>query len=305
MRRLRLADIDRLRRTRGRTALLSITERCPVGCAHCSVAARPDSPRITDYALFAEVLAGIGQEPDLEVVAISGGEPFAERRGLVMAVEAFAVAGKDVVIFSSGAWPAAPWVTRVLERTSTVVLSTDSFHRAAVDLARFRRAVSQAAEAGCHVIVQVLDEADRVPVLHGVEIKVITPLRAGRGRDVFTITRRYGVAELGPCPLTASPTVRYDGVVTGCCNESVIMGGGPRALRRTATTAAQVRAAMAAFRDDPLLRAVGTVQPSDLVRLPPFAPLARERYPDTCGLCWRLHQEGGERLITALMGGGT
>ncbi|MFI6318903.1 radical SAM protein [Nonomuraea sp. NPDC050556] len=295
MRRLRLADIDRLRRTPGRTALLYVTDRCPVGCAHCSVAARPDSPRITDYALFAEVLGGLVHEPSLEAVAISGGEPFAERRGLVMAVEALTAAGKDVVILSSGAWPSARWVTGVLELTSTVILSTDTFHRATVDLARFRRAVAQARAAGCHVIVQVLSEAPDIP---GVEVNMITPLRAGRGRDVFGATRRYGVAELGPCALTASPTVRYDGVVTGCCNESVITGGGPRALRRTATTAEEVRAALTAFRTDPLLRAMGTVQPSDLVRL---APTADARYTDICGLCWRLHRDGDNHLITALM----
>ncbi|MET9250059.1 radical SAM protein [Nonomuraea sp. NPDC003709] len=324
MRRLRLADIERLRRTRGRTVLLYLTDRCPVGCAHCSVAALPAGPRITDHRLFADILAGICAEPGIEAVAISGGEPFAERRGLILAVDAFSDAGKDVVLFSSGHWASGPrcprWITRVLERSSTVILSTDRFHQAAVDRRRFGRAVEHAARAGCHIVLQLLDEPGAVPFAEGIlrdtlgddwsrraEITLITPLRAGRGSGVFAIGRRHGVAELGACPLTASPTVRYDGVITGCCNESVITGGGPQGLRRRATGAAEVRAALAAFRDDPLLRAVGSVRPDDLVRLPPFAALARARYPDVCGLCWRLHETAGDdgaRLLTALMGRG-
>jgi hypothetical protein len=306
--------------------LLYITDRCPVGCAHCSVAALPGGPCITDHRLFTEIVAGIGAEPGIEAVAISGGEPFAERRGLILAVDAFSDSGKDVVVFSSGYWASAPrrqrWITRVLERTSTVILSTDSFHQAAVDRQRFGRAVAHAAEARCHIVVQLLDEPGAMPFAQGVlrdalgddwsrraELNLITPLRAGRGGDVFAIGRRYGVAELGTCPLTASPTIRYDGVVTGCCNESVITGGGPRGLHRRATGAAEVRAALARFRDDPLLRAVGSVPPDSLVRLPPFAALARSRYPDICGLCWRLHESveddgDGSRLLTALMSQG-
>ncbi|MEV0386452.1 radical SAM protein [Nonomuraea sp. NPDC050643] len=323
MRRLRLADIERLRRTRGRTVLLYLTDRCPVGCAHCSVAALPDGPRVTDHGLLAEIVAAIGAEPGIEAVAISGGEPFAERRGLVLAVDALAEAGKDVVLFSSGYWASGTrcpgWVTRVLERSSTVILSTDGFHRAAIDRRRFSRAVAHAARARCHVILQLLDEPGAPEFARGVlrdvlgddwarraEFTLITPLRAGRGSGVFAIGRHHDVAELGTCPLTASPTIRYDGVVTGCCNESVITGGGPRGLRRRVAGAADVRAALARFRDDPLLRAVGSVPPDSLVRLPVFAGLARSRYPDICGLCWRMHEAveddgDGARLLSALM----
>ncbi|MCF6470230.1 hypothetical protein FAF44_17765 [Nonomuraea sp. MG754425] len=323
MRRLRLADIERLRRARGRTVLLYLTDRCPVGCAHCSVGALPAGPRITDRALFEEIVAGIAAEPRVEAVAVSGGEPFAERRGLVLAVDAFADAGKDVVLFTSGHWAAdrcPGWITGVLERSSTIVLSTDAFHRAAVGRTRFGRAVAHAAGAGCHVIAQILDEPGAATFARDVlaealggdwerqaEVNLITPLRAGRGREVFPIARHRAVSELGTCPLTGSPTVRYDGVVTGCCNESVITGGGPRGLRRRVTGAAELRDALAAFRADPLLRAVGSVPADGLVRLPPFAGLAGERHPDVCGLCWRLHEMAetggdGPRLLTALLG---
>ncbi|MGW0203678.1 hypothetical protein, partial [Nonomuraea sp. NPDC003201] len=96
-----------------------------------------------------------------------------------------------------------------------------------------------------------------------------------------------------------------------CFQERVQPSGVIKTRRRSqAADRTEVRAALAAFRDDPLLRAVGSVRPDDLVRLPPFAALARARYPDVCGLCWRLHETAGDdgtRLLTALMGreGGT
>ena len=324
MGRLTLADIERLRRVPGRTVLFYITDRCPVGCAHCSVAARLGGPRVTDYPLFTEMVAGISAEPDVQAVAISGGEPFTEPRGLGMAMDAFTGAGKDVVIFSAGHWASGrcpPWIANVLARTSTVILSTDSFHQATVGLERFGRALGHVAEAGCHIVAQVLDEPGGIARVRAVlrsalgadwadraEVKPITPLRAGRGREVFPSGGTHAVAELGPCPLTASPTVRYDGVVTGCCNESVIVGGGPAGLRVRAGSAAEVRAALARFRADPLLRAVGSVPPRAWTALPPFAALADGRYESPCDLCWRAHDtlrdddDRGRRLLTALAG---
>lgn len=325
MRRLTLADIERLRRVPGRTVLFYITDRCPVGCAHCSVAARLGGPRVTDYPLFAEMVAGISAEPDVQAVAISGGEPFTERRGLGMAMDAFTGAGKDVVIFSSGHWASGHrcprWIANVLARTSTVILSTDSFHQATVGLERFGRALGHVAEAGCHIVAQVLDEPGGIARVRAVlrsalgqnwadraDVKPITPLRAGRGREVFPSRGTHAVAELGPCPLTASPTVRYDGAVTGCCNETVIAGGGPAGLRMGAGNAAEVRAALARFSTDPLLRAMGSVPPRAWTALPPFAALAGGRYESLCDLCRRAHDtlheddDRGRRLLTALTG---
>src|SRR5688500_5951792 len=92
------ADIENIRSNRGRSMLLFITDRCPVGCLHCSVDSRRDSPTISDFALFEEILSWICENPELEVVGISGGEPFVERRGLTMASQVLADSGKQQVI---------------------------------------------------------------------------------------------------------------------------------------------------------------------------------------------------------------
>jgi organic radical activating enzyme len=307
MRRLTLSEIEATRRVPGRSALLFITDRCPVGCTHCSVDSRPDSPRITDFNLFGEIVAGIAAIGSLETVGISGGEPFTERRGLPLAMREFTAAGKNVVIYTSGYWAAGnrypAWIRQVLRQTSTVILSTDSFHQRSVGRERFARAVELCADAGCHIVAQVLDEAENVPFVEETMARIlgqswpdradvsrITPLQAGRGRDVFQISRAHPVDKLSPCPLLASPTIRYDGAVTGCCNETVIMGGGPAALRARVKDGGALRTALDHFREDPLLRAIGTVRPEVLTALPLLDTLADRRFRDICGLCWQAHE---------------
>src|SRR5690349_10321921 len=104
MARLKLAEVERIRRSPGQSLLLFLTDRCPVGCQHCSVDSRPDSPSIEDFTLFEALLEGICNRPGLTTVGITGGEPFVERRGLVTAVEKFAAAGKQIVQYTSGVW---------------------------------------------------------------------------------------------------------------------------------------------------------------------------------------------------------
>ena len=84
MTRLTWQAIDDIRNERGRSTLLFITDRCPVGCAHCSVDSRRDSPTITDFELFGEIVEWLVAQ-DHDVIGTSGGEPFVERRGLSLA----------------------------------------------------------------------------------------------------------------------------------------------------------------------------------------------------------------------------
>jgi hypothetical protein len=321
MRRLTYADTQRLRAEYDRTVALFLTDRCPVGCAHCSVDSRPDSPMVTDYALFEEILAGIAAVPELSVVAISGGEPFVERRALPLAVGRLRDAGKDVIVFTSGYWASGPrcqpWIGTVLRQTATVFLSTDSFHQGRVSTERFRRAAGHVAAAGCHIVVQVLDETASIEYVRGVLVELfgphwerhadlvpIQPLPYGRGRDVFQITKRHPLSAFARCGLTKAPTIRYDGVIIGCCNESVILGAGPAALRRRVRNRAEVVAALAALRSAPLLRAVAAVPLAELARVPGLGALTDRSYESICDACWRAHDlvDRDPRAAAALAG---
>ncbi|BCB76300.1 hypothetical protein GCM10022251_24960 [Phytohabitans flavus] len=306
MRRLTFAEIDDLRTQYGKSVLLFITDRCPVGCAHCSVDSRPDSPMVTDYELFDEVLAGILDTPGIELVGISGGEPFVERRALPLAVSRLREGGKDVTVFTSGYWASGercqPWIAAVLRQVGTVFLSTDSFHLGSVNRERFRRAAGFVADAGCRIVVQLLDQPETqdfvretLTELYGADwerhadVNLIPALRVGRGRDVFQIQPRRPLDRWKPCRATKAPTIRYDGVLIGCCNEALILGAGPEELRRRARNRAEVSAALRSFETAPLLRAVAAVPMSMLAELPGLAELGDRPYDNICAPCWRAH----------------
>ena len=101
----------------------------------------------------------------MEVVGISGGEPFVERRGLERATSRFAEAGLRQVVFTSGVWAArrvAPWIDAVLATCYTVYLSADAFHARAVDEESVVRAMRAIAASGAWLVVQALDHDDTV-----------------------------------------------------------------------------------------------------------------------------------------------
>lgn len=299
------SDVEEVRRTPGRSILLFITDRCPVGCAHCSVDSRRDSPTITDYEFFEAILDWLCAETEIGVVGISGGEPFVERRGLTLASRMLAQTGKQQVVYTSGVWATAAtppaWINDVLNRCSCVFLSTDAFHAESVPNERFVHAAQAIADAGAWIIVQVvglermveqaqqlLHDAFGDSVADFAELNLTVPLTHGRGANVFTQTAQVPGHAFGPCPAIASPVVRYDGLVTGCCNESVVMDRGPSRLRRRTGSKEELAAARDRFRRDPLLRAVGGVGLGALTTHPRFADLASERFATNCHLCWTM-----------------
>jgi organic radical activating enzyme len=321
---LRRAEVLRGRYRFGHAALLFLTDRCPVGCAHCSVDSRKDSPTIRDFALFEELVDAIAADEELDMVGISGGEPFVERRGLKIATDAFAAAGKDVVLYTSGVWARSKrvpgWVPDVVRNASTIFLSTDAYHADAIDDERYVRAARTIADCGVPIVVQVLDipemveQAERL-LVHAfgadfeahAEISLIEPLPYGRGERLFARPPLMHAGSIGPCALLAAPVVRYDGVVTACCNEQVIMGRGPNRLRRRCESGADLAATLVAMRDDPLLTVIGKVRAGAVVMHPRFADLASRRFHGICDLCWHLQDrepaplgDRSDRLLTAM-----
>jgi pyruvate-formate lyase-activating enzyme len=310
LRQLKSAEVDLARATPGKSILLFITDRCPVGCAHCSVDSRVDSPKIEDWELFGSVIRAVCAH-SAHVVGISGGEPFTERRGLSQATAAFDDAGKDVVIYTSGVWAKtdglAPWVRSVLARCSCVVLSTDAFHQATVYEERFVTAARQLANEGVWVIVQALDIDDTLDHTrallerafgssHGdyAELRPIPPLPYGRAAHLFAQHAHTRGDAFGVCTSLAAPVVRYDGLLKACCNEQVIMGKGPQVLQGAVINADDAAAVLAAFEEEPRLHAMRTMGVGLLTALPEFAELAERRYPSVCGLCWDVLGDSSE-----------
>lgn len=196
--------LDVARATPGRTILLFLTDRCPVGCAHCSVDSRNDSPTISDFEVFENVVSALCDSA-ADTIGISGGEPFVEKRGLTYATERLAEAGKRIVPYTSGVWASRrvppEWVRAVIKRCSTVVLSTDAFHERSVNEERFQRAAGAIAAEGAWIIVQALDmdgmaqrarellnEVFGADTASYAEVKPIRPLPYGRAAGLFTLS---------------------------------------------------------------------------------------------------------------------
>ena len=300
--------------------LLFITDRCPVGCHHCSVDSRPDSPMIADFELFAVILDWMCANQALSIIGISGGEPFVERRGLTLAIRRFAAAGKRLVVFTSGVWAAADvprWVREHLALLDCVYLSTDGFHARTITDQCFVRAARAIADAGPWIVVQVVDtdgdsraRAERLLASalgerwdERAEVNVIAPLANGRGADTFKLTARAKGHTYGPCSLVRSPMIRYDGTLLGCCNEDVIMGHGPSRLRRQARTAQDIEQIVDGFHRDPLLRVIGDTGLGVLSEHGRFSDLAHRRFSNNCELCWTILDrmpEGTDSLLNAI-----
>ena len=318
MSRLTHQHIERIRQTPGQSLLLFITDRCPVECAHCSVDSNPDSPTISDFQQFGLLIDAMGAMPDVQVVGISGGEPFVEKRGLQMAVDNLHAMGKSLVIYTSGVWGQAErapaWIQNVLQKTSTVVLSTDAFHQAHVDPATVIHAARAIADAGVWLVVQTLHPGMAKTLMeqafghdwpHHGELVSLSPLPNGRGALLFQRTLKHWASDIGPCALAVTPVVRYDGQLTACCNEDVIMGKGPQRLRQQLHSPTTLHTQLKQWRKDPLLGAVARIGPGLLLEHPQLEPLQNQRCSNACEVCWKVMAQWPEvpcndRLVTAL-----
>ncbi len=309
-RKLKFEEIELARRTPGRSLLLFMTDRCPVGCAHCSVDSRPNSPTISDFSKYEYIVNWISARPHLTTVGITGGEPFVERRGLTLAVENIAHAGKDIVLYTSGIWAKpklAPWIREVLQQVNCVFLSTDSFHSKTVDDESFVKAAQTIAAEGTWLVIQVLAFPETVRRAHKLlekafgddynnyaELNLTQPLRNGRGVSVFDERPGKLGRDFGRCHLLASPVIRYDGVVSACCNEGIIMDRNEPRLRRLFHSKQDIEQSILDFENDPLLQAFAQVGLGSVTSLPGLTDLANQEFANVCTLCSAIRQRMSE-----------
>jgi hypothetical protein len=324
MRQLTAADVERARLIPGNSALLFLTDRCPVGCAHCSVSSSRDSPRISDFGLLDELIAGLIALPQTHVVGVSGGEPFVERRGLVTTARKLTEAGKQLVIYTSGMWAARQdpprWAADVLGLASCVYLSTDAYHAAHVADGTFVRAARAIRSAGARIVTQVAGPAVQAARAESLlatalgpgwpehaEVRRVPVLVTGRGAGLSPGPARVPRpgADFGVCRLAAAPVIRYDGWVSACCNETVITHGGPERLRRRVRTGAELAATLTDFAADRYLRAIGTAGTGTLTSLRTYQDLSARPFAHICQLCFQMsarRPEAGDEAILALLG---
>lgn len=300
--------LNSLRKKPGASPILYLTDMCPVGCAHCSVDAKKGSSSIHDRLLLMEVIKGIANFPKCQIVAVTGGEPFAEREALETAVNFFKTKNKKAIIYTSGIalkHNMPNWVANVLDSVEGVVLSTDSFHLPSVPISNFIDAACHCVERFGKVLIQMVKDQETEFIVKSLEIYF-----GGHFHEVveikympLTSMGRAKLRETGPtntaaswCGYLNSPVVRYDGVVLACCNENIIRGFGPKRLRINCSSAEEITSALDRMLGDSLNHAIATVGPAFASKLKQHSHCHVGVNDPICDGCWKLQQSAGDYL---------
>jgi hypothetical protein len=300
----RAADFEQRRWQPGRMMGVILTDRCPVGCNHCSVSALMDDAGPDSNPLFARHVAQIAALDGLEVVFITGGDPFVHLDELEGAVGELVAAGKRVVLHTSGYWgddaAIAPRARALLAHVDTLVLGVDLYHRIGVTDEALAAAIGMASGAGCWIVTQVivgpkqpdhrgyaeriLEAALGAAWARHAEIAENPPLDSGRAARLKRFEKAPRPA--GRCELVNRPMLRFDGEVTACCNEAVLQGAGPPGLRRS--VGGDVERGLAQLARDPLVRLVHRIPTGAAYELAAqVAGVQAEPVSGTCDACWR------------------
>ena len=298
-------DIELRRRSWGKSVLLFITESCPVGCSHCSVSSLPNSPRIEDFELFESIVNELCNWAEIEVVGITGGEPFVERRGLAMATQKLSNSGKSIVLYTSGYWaqPAIqPWITEVLSHVKTVYLSTDAFHEAFVSANTIIRAIQIIKEAGCWLVLQINDQPFELSKAHELlrqtlgpewesfgEISRIPLLPYGRS-STTPASKKMEFGEFGRCQLLSSPVIRFDGKITACCNERVIAGDDSVMINSQFSLGSTLKESTERLHSKHIFRTIEAIGFSGIRPFLPDELVMDKRFVNICEACSFLRQ---------------
>ncbi|MFI0777014.1 radical SAM protein [Streptomyces sp. NPDC021212] len=237
---MHLLDLLAARAEPAAAALLTVTRRCPLACAHCSTASSMESEQI-DAAVLKRFVATFTVADRPEYVLLTGGEPLL-RPGLVREIaERVREVGARThllsgMFFAAGGRTPAP-VRRAIDAVDHFAASIDAFHERQVPRAAVLRVLRQLLDEGKDLSVQLTgltpddpylrratedirrELDDRVPIL----VTVVRP--AGRARPWLPPVGAGAAVHPtvpAPCALAAWPVVCFDGTVAACCNQDVV-----------------------------------------------------------------------------------
>ncbi|MFI6349185.1 radical SAM protein [Streptomyces sp. NPDC050560] len=310
---MRLAKLMALRPVVGAGLLVTLTDRCPLSCAHCSVSATR-AGRHLDAAALLRFLRTFTADRRPEVLMLTGGEPLLRPSLVADAARAAREAGTRTAVLSGAFFAAAPALPAAVRRAARAVdhfsLSLDAFHEREIPRSDVLRALEGLLALGVATSLHVLaagprdtypDEvAEQVRRRFGdaVPLLVSEVRRVGRGAALPGHPARPPLPLAGsaaPCAMAAWPVVASDGTLTACCEQRAVDGprrpghlvlgniretGWPETVERTAQR--------------PLLRAVRVLGPVETA-----ANSGAPAGPDACGTC---HQLGARPEAAAWAG---
>lgn len=228
-----------------RSLLLSVTEACSLGCAHCGLQGSGRGGEADAEELVDRV--GQAARCGIPAVIFTGGEPFERFDTLRRGVVAARANGVRAACFSNGFWARTPgealrWL-RPLAGLHQLYLSSDVYHQARLPFARVHHAIEAARSVGVAEIticITYARESERRLVraqYAGYEGKIrfyeepVIPVPGG-GLDAHRAgeVRRAWNQETGSACWLDTPLVTPDGEVFACHAGKVAAHGRMREL---------------------------------------------------------------------------
>jgi pyruvate-formate lyase-activating enzyme len=301
---MRLADMMALRQTICAGLLVTLTERCPLHCAHCSSASTLRGRRLDAQALLG-LLGTLRPNCRPEVLMLTGGEPLTRPGLVVAAAETARAAGTRTAVLSGAFFARGGRMPSAIRRAARAVdhfsLSLDAYHEREVPRQDVFDLLHTLLRMGVRTSLHLVGGGPDDPYLAEVTAQVLArfgtdvPMLVNEVRPVgraaaWTLPpKRPDTGAAAPCEMAAWPVVTVDGTVTACCNQDVVDGRArPDHLRLgelPATTWPQVHARAHRL---PVLRMIRTVGP---VHIAGHAAAQPEGCAvGYCGTCHRLEE---------------
>jgi hypothetical protein len=274
---MRLDEIMALRQRIGAGALVTLTERCPLHCAHCSTTSTLRG-RLLDASGLLGFLGTFTAEDHPDVLMLTGGEPLT-RPGLVAdAAKAARAAGTRTAVLSGAFFARGREIPVPIRCAALAVdhlsLSIDVFHEREVPRDDVFRALRTLLRLGVATSLHIVGAGDGDPYLADVTTEVTARFGAdvpmlvsevrpiGRAANWAEPQRGPDGSAVSPCAMAAWPVIAVDGTVTACCNQDVVDGRArPAHLDLGELSTSTWREVRDRLRDNPVLRMIRTVGP--------------------------------------------
>jgi pyruvate-formate lyase-activating enzyme len=304
---MHLAEMMSLRQTICAGALVTVTERCPLHCAHCSSAATAQGRQLGADALLG-LLKTFTPDCRPEILMLTGGEPLMRPDLVVAAAETARAAGTRTAVLSGAFFarrePLPTAIRRVARAVDHFSLSLDVFHEREVPrdnvFAALRALLDIGVATSLHLVGKgggdpyLAEVTEQVTGAFGDDVPMLVSEIRPVGRAAAWIRSPGDPADpaapdgasVEPCAMAAWPVITADGVVSACCNQDVVDGRKRPdhlilgELGSTTWPALRERA-----RQLPLLRMIRTVGPAHIAERANAPGCATGGY---CGTCHQL-----------------
>jgi hypothetical protein len=233
-----LAEIVGLRPLRCAGLLLTLTQRCPLRCAHCSAAstmagAEPDPVRLLGF------VASFGVSDRPEVIMMTGGEPLLLPELVVDLAETARRRGSRSALLTGAFFAGKSTIPARILRAARAVdhfsVSVDVFHERQVTRAAVFRVLRLVLDSGVPVSVHAVGSGPDDPYLAGLtadvrrtfgdQVPMLVNTIRSVGRAAAWATARPAVVDprqVRPCSMAAWPVVAHDGTILACCNQDTV-----------------------------------------------------------------------------------